>query len=135
MFRDLSHIFLSIIRNPLAKIGSFVIDYHGFLSLTNRPLSIELQDLENDGIPKDIPRDYTYDSANTYLIDILACHDNRLQNQPNAINDKSDYIYQTRALTAMRTIFPSLFTRSTRHGPFVLDFRDLHHNNIFVNKT
>lgn len=135
LFRDLSRIFLSITRIPLPKIGSFNIDHNGFLSLTNRPLSIELQDLENDGIPTNIPRDYTYDSVNTYVMDILACHDRRLQNQPNAINHQSDYLYQTGALAAMRIIFPTLFARPARHGPFVLDFTDLHQSNIFVDKA
>jgi hypothetical protein len=134
LFRDLSRIFLSIARIPLPKIGSFVIDNNGFLILTNRPLSIELQDPENEGIPTNIPRDYIYNSVDTYAMDILACHDSRLRNQPNAINHESDYLYQTGALAAMRTIFPSLFTRSSRHGPFMLTFTDFHQSNIFVNK-
>lgn len=47
-FRDLSRIFLSITQIPLPKIDSFIIDHDGFLRLTNRPLSLEIQDLENE---------------------------------------------------------------------------------------
>lgn len=76
-FRDLSRILLIIPRIPLPKIGSFIIDQNGFLHLTNRPLSIEIQDLENEEIPT-IPRDYTYSTVNSYVMDILSIHDSRL---------------------------------------------------------
>lgn len=64
-FRDLSRILLRITRIPLPTIGSFIIDHGGFLRLTNRPLSFEIQDLENEGIPTDIARDYTYSTVDS----------------------------------------------------------------------
>ncbi|KAL2833721.1 hypothetical protein BDW59DRAFT_168807 [Aspergillus cavernicola] len=67
-FRDLSRIILTVTRIPLSKIGSFTIDADGFLQLTNRPLAIEIQDLQNEDIPTNIPRDQNYSS---YLPD---CH-------------------------------------------------------------
>ena len=60
--RDLSQIMLSLGRIPLTRIGSFTLDNKGVLSLTNRPLTLQLQDLENGGIP-----------------DLLAYHDSRLR--------------------------------------------------------
>jgi hypothetical protein len=132
LFRDLSRIILSITRIPLPKIGSFTIDQDGFLSLTNRPLSNGIHELENEGGPTNIPRDYTYNSVDTYVMDMLGIHDSRIRNQPNAINDTGDYIYQMSALTTMRTVFSSFFTRDLRHGPFVFSFTDLHQSNIFV---
>ena len=75
-FRDLSRILLSISRIPQSKIGSFVIDQDGFLRLANRPLSLEIQDLENEGIPTSIPRDYTYSTVESYVADNLRMHDN-----------------------------------------------------------
>ncbi|PWY91883.1 hypothetical protein BO94DRAFT_564583 [Aspergillus sclerotioniger CBS 115572] len=133
-FRDLSRILLSITRIPLPKIGSFTIDPNGFLQLTNRPLSIGIHDLENDKIPIDIPRDYTYSTIDSYVTDILRIHDSRLRYQPNAINDIGDYIYQTSALAAMRTTFPSFFKSELRRGPFTFMLTDLHPSNIFVEK-
>lgn len=133
-FRDLSRIFLSITRIPLPKIGSFVIDHDGFLRLTNRPLSLEIQDLENEEIPTDMPRNYTYSTVDSYVTDLLRIHDSRIRYQPNAINDTGDYIYQTSALTAMRTAFPSFFRPELRRGPYVFMLTDLHQSNIFVDK-
>lgn len=134
LFRDLSRILLSIGRIALPKIGSFVIDHNGFLCLTNRPLSLEIQELENEEIPTNIPRDCTYSTVNSYVMDIVGFHDSRVRHQPNAINDLGDYIYQTSALTAMRTVFPSFFKQEFSRGPFVFTLTDLHQSNIFVDK-
>lgn len=57
LFRHLSRIFLSISRVPVPRIGSFIIDVDGYLRLANRPLSVEMELLENEEIPTDIPRD------------------------------------------------------------------------------
>lgn len=131
-FRGLSHILLSITRIPLPRIGSFIIDNDGFLQLNNRPLSIELQLLESDNIPTGISRHYTYSSVDPYIADLLAAHDSRLRNQPNAIKDISDFAIQSGALAAMRTISCLFFDRNLRHGPFVLSLTDLHQSNILV---
>lgn len=132
LLRDLSRIFLSLCRIPLPRIGSFIIDDEGFLHLANRPLSVQIQQLENEKISTDIPRDYTYSTVDSYVIDILGIHDNRFRHQPNAVNNLGDCAYQLSVLTAMRTIFQSIFTRSFRRGPFVFIFTDLHQSNIFV---
>lgn len=132
LFRDLSRILLSLTRIPLPLIASFVIDSDGYLQLTNRPLSLEIQDLENDSIPTDMSRSYTYSTVESYVVDLLRLHHSRLRNQPNAINGMSDYIYQASALTAMQATFPSFFTREFCRGPFTFTFTDLHQSNIFV---
>ncbi|KKK15238.1 hypothetical protein AOCH_000385 [Aspergillus ochraceoroseus] len=132
LFRDLSRILLNITRIPLPRIGSFIIDNDGFLCLTNRPLSMELQQLENEEIPTNIPRDYTYSTIDSYVVDILGIHDNRFRYQPNAVNNLGDCAYQLSILTAMRTVFQSIFSRSFRRGPFIFCFTDLHQSNIFV---
>ncbi|EEQ86121.1 uncharacterized protein BDCG_09390 [Blastomyces dermatitidis ER-3] len=135
LYHDLSRIFLRLANTPLPKIGSFVIDNNGFLRLTNRPLSLGIQELENEEIPTGMPRDYTYSTVDSYVVDTLSLHDNRLQHQPNAINDLADYIYQTSALTAMRAIFPLFFRRDLRRGPFIFMLTDLHQSNIFVDEA
>lgn len=132
--RDLSRILLSISRIPQSKIGSFVIDQDGFLRLANRPLSLEIQELENEGIPTSIPRNYTYSTVESYVADILRMHDNRLRYQPNAINDTGDCIYVTSALTGMRTLVQSFFNPETRRGPLTFMLTDLHQSNIFVDE-
>ncbi|KAJ6096077.1 hypothetical protein N7486_006823 [Penicillium sp. IBT 16267x] len=93
---------------------------------------MELQDLENENIPTDMPRNYTYSTVESYVTDILGVHDNRLRYQPNAVNNVQDCGYQMSALAAMRTITPLFFCRALRRGPFVFTLTDLHQSNIFV---
>lgn len=135
LYRDLSRIFLSLAKVPVSKIGSFVIDNQGYLRLANRPLFLGIQELENEKILIDTPRDCTYSTVDSFVMDVLSYHDSRLENQPNAINDKMDYAYQAGALTAMRAIFPSFFRRELRRGPFTFALTDLHQSNIFVDEN
>lgn len=111
------------------------IDDHGALSLTNRPLTCSLQQLENRGIPTEISRNTTYSSADTYFSDLLACHDNSIRYMPNAIHDAIDGQEQLSALTMMRALLRHFTDRDLRHGPFVLMLTDLHQSNIFVNSN
>lgn len=131
-FRDLSRIMLSLSRISLPTIGSFVIDKDGYLQLKNRPLSLEIQALENDGIPTDMSRCYTYSTVESYVVDLLRFHNNRLKHQANAINNMSDYISQVSALTGMQATFPAFFSRELCRGPFTFTLTDLHQSNIFV---
>ncbi|RFU31918.1 hypothetical protein B7463_g4434, partial [Scytalidium lignicola] len=132
LFRSLSRIFLSFSRVPLSRIGSFTIGDDGVLRLINRPLSLEIQDLENEHIPVDIPRTTTYSTVDSYVTDILAFHDSRLRYQPNAINSLEDGLYQMAALKTMKAIYPHFFQPELRRGPFVFCLTDLHQSNLFV---
>lgn len=88
-FKGLSQILLSISRTPLPRIGS-IINREGYLTLSNRPLSMELQELENEMIPTGLSRGYTYSNGGSYVADILGVHDSRLRNQPNVVNNVQD---------------------------------------------
>ena len=132
LFRGLSQILLSISRLPLPRIGSFIINKEGYLTLSNRPLSMELQELENEKIPTGLSRDYTYSTVESYITDLLWVHDSRLLNQPNAVNNVQDCGYQMSALAAMRTTAPLFFCRDIHRGPFVFTLTDIHQSNIFV---
>jgi hypothetical protein len=133
-FRSLSRILLAIARVPIPQIGSFTIDDNGFLVLNNRPLSLEIQDLENEQIPVDIPRNLTYSSVDSYIVDILTFHDSRLRHQPNAVNNEQDCVYQMAALSIMKMVFSRFFRRDLRRGPFVFCLTDLHQSNILVDE-
>ena len=132
LFKDLSRIMLSLSRVPLPRIGSFTIDNNGLLSLTNRPLTLRLQNLENEGIPTNIERSDTYTAVEPYLLDLLSYHDSRLRHQPNAINDSLDGRQQMAAIACMRSILPHFISRRFRNGPFFLHLTDLHDSNMFV---
>jgi len=101
-YTSLSRIMVTLARIPLPKIGSFVIDDYGYLRLENRPLTKEIHQLENEGIPLDIPRDVTYTDTCSYVNALLSYHDKKLRHQPNAIFSFGDGLSQTCALTATR---------------------------------
>lgn len=132
LFRDLSRIMLILGKTPMPRIGSFTMDNDGVISLTNRPLRFQLHQLENEGIPTDIGRDTTYVTTESYLFDVLACHDNHLIHQLNAVNDEDDCRSQMAALATMRAVLPRFIDRDLRRGPFLFTLTDLHQSNIFV---
>ncbi|MCJ1403345.1 hypothetical protein MMC11_006568 [Xylographa trunciseda] len=135
LFRDLSRILLSLSRIPLQQIGSFTISDTGFLSLTNRPLTLQIHQLENDAIPTHINRDLVYHTTESYILDLLACHDSYLYHQLNAVNNESDCQTQMAVLTCVRSIFHHFIHRDFRRGPFVFTLTDIHPSNIFVDEN
>lgn len=135
LFKGLSRIMLTIAKVPVPRIGSFTLDDQGFLVLNNRPLTMEIQQLEAEKIPTNIARDTTYSSVESYVHDSLAVHDNRLDYQPNAISDRLDGISQVASLTIMKAVFTHFFARKFRRGPFVFILNDLHQGNIFVDEN
>lgn len=132
LFRDLSRIMLSLAQIPLPRIASWTIDDCGTLSLTNRPLTLTLHQLENEGIPTNIARNLTYPATEGYYLDLLACHDSVIRHKPNAILDEDDGEAQLSALTMMKAVLPHSACRELRYGPFVLALTDLYQSNIFV---
>ncbi|KAL5338015.1 hypothetical protein BJX70DRAFT_388886 [Aspergillus crustosus] len=120
LFRDLARIFLSFARVPLPRIGSFIISDNGYFRLANRPLSLGIHELENEGIPVDIPRDLTYSSTHAYVTDLPAIHDSRLYHQPNAINDQSDFTYQASILATMPMIPPPFLHKTAQEFMTIL---------------
>lgn len=75
LFAGLSRIMFSLAQVHFPRIGSLTIDNDGIFSPKNRPLICNLQQLENCGIPTDIPRNLRYTTADTYFSDLLVCHD------------------------------------------------------------
>ncbi|KAE8378416.1 hypothetical protein BDV26DRAFT_261654 [Aspergillus bertholletiae] len=132
LFKGLSRIILSLAQFPFENIGSLTLDNNGAISLTNRPLTLRLQHLENESIPTNIDRDLTYSTTDAYLLDLLACHDSRIRFSPNSIRDEYDGQAQLSALTIMRALLSHFTCRDLRRGPFVLSLTDLHQSNIFV---
>jgi hypothetical protein len=134
LFRDLSKIMLSMSRISLPKIGSFTLDDNGFLRLVNRPLTQELQSLEDEYIPVNMPRNQPFFSMDSYVNGLLSYHDDRLEHQQNAVNGPGDFASQMTALAFMRTVRLHFFSPTLNHGPFVFSLTDLHTSNIFVDK-
>lgn len=130
--RGLARVMLSLASIPLPRIGSFRVHENGYLSLENRPISVQLAMLENEDIPADISRDTTFSTVDDFVLHHLTTLDNRLLHQPNAIRNQDDAWYQMTSLAAAKSMFPQLFRRDLCKGPFVFAFTDLHASNIFV---
>lgn len=90
LFRSLARISLSLKAIPFPRIGSVRLQPDGTVALCNRPLSLYLQMLENEGIPTDIPRHRLYAQVESYLSDLLSFQDNKVRHQPNAVHDEED---------------------------------------------
>ncbi|KAI1935918.1 hypothetical protein LOZ66_004834 [Ophidiomyces ophidiicola] len=135
LFNDLSRIMLAMAKCHASVIGSLAMDDTGVLSLTNRPLTLQLHQLENEGVATGIDRKLTYQSSETYALDLLSSHDARLRCVQNAIRDEYDGKAQLAALTSMRAIYRHFLDHDLRHGPFVFTFTDLHQSNIFVDEN
>ena len=134
LFRDLSRIILSLGRIPLPRIGSFTLDDQGVLSLTNRPLTLRLQSLENEGVPTNIARHDSYATVEPYMLDLLAYHDSLLRHRPNSIIDQPDCRAQMAVITGMRAVLPYFINRDLRNGPFLFTLTDIHQGNIYVDE-
>ena len=134
LYRSLSRIMLDLGRHTMPKIGSLSVDDAGKLQLSNRPLTVRLAVLENDGLPTDIGHNKCYESTDAYFSDLLNCIDMKLKYQPNAVDDEYDAEEQMAYLTIMRTLLPKFPDRSLRWGPFIFRLTDLNPGNIFVDE-
>lgn len=134
LFSDIAKISIALSRVQFPRIGSLSLDDDGLIKLTNRPLTLRLQTLENEGIPT-IPRNCTYQCVEPYILDLLRCHDNRIHYQPNAIHDLNDGQEQFAALTMMKGLLSQFVSSQYRDGPFMLSLTDLHPSNIFVDEN
>ncbi|KAL8652565.1 MAG: hypothetical protein Q9210_002609 [Variospora velana] len=134
LFRGLSQIMLSLSRIPLPRIGSFTLDDQGVISLTNRPLTLRLHELENEGVPTGIARSDTYTSIEPYALDLLGYHESLLRYRPNTINSKLDCEAQMAVQPGMRAVLPHFIERGLRNGPFQLTLTDFSRANMYVDK-
>ena len=120
---------------PLDKIGAFTVHDTGVVSLSNRPLTSRLVTLENNGIPSGISPSTCYTTTETYVSDLLRCHDARLSHQPNAARDSMDAEGQMAVIVALRALSATLTRRHLRDGPFCMALTDLNAGNIFVDQS
>ncbi|OIW33075.1 hypothetical protein CONLIGDRAFT_628013 [Coniochaeta ligniaria NRRL 30616] len=134
LFRDLARICLSMNRTPLPRIGALRFNSNGVVTLSNRPLNMYFQMLENEGIPSGIPQQRTYSSVEPYISDLLSFQDNKLLYQPNSIHDQADGEMQLAALAALRATMHRFIRTEDRDGPFYYTLTDLQQNNIFVDE-
>ena len=132
LFRSLVNILLDLMEVPLPRIGSFTVLDTGEVSLTGRPLTAALASLEAEEISSDMPPGTTYSSAGSYVEDLLHCHETRLRDQPNAVEEDTGAVGQMATVVVLRAVKSHFIDRKMRDGPVVFQFTDLHECNIFV---
>lgn len=66
LYRGLAKVMLSFARVPLPRIGSWTMNDHGILSLSNRPLTDLTMTWGRHRIPTDVPRVRTHASGFSY---------------------------------------------------------------------
>jgi Phosphotransferase enzyme family len=135
LFRDLARIMLAVGRVPQQRIGSFRIDHHGYITLSNRPMSCHLTLQESEKINIGIERSRTYNNSLAYVHDLISTHDRCLRQQPNSVESESDCHMQMVTFTAMRAILPHYFSPASSEGPFRFQLTDVHTSNLFVDKN
>lgn len=134
LYRGISSIMISLARLPQPRIGSWTMDNDGQISLTNRPMFCHLHMFENWSIPSGIPRNTTYSNSDSYYLDLITGHDNRLLCQKNGAYSKPDAQAQAKDLLLMRALLHQFICRDLNSGPFVMQLTDMHASNIFVDE-
>ena len=88
--------------------------------------------LENDGTPRAMQPDDTYQCTEPFVADMLHFHDTRLLSHPNAIYDEKDCHGDMAAKVMFRALAHKYIRPDLRYGPFLLQLTDLHASNLFV---
>ncbi|KAK3933748.1 hypothetical protein QBC46DRAFT_401354 [Diplogelasinospora grovesii] len=132
LFRGMARLMLSLARIPQPRIGSFRFHDDGTITLTNRPLNCSIMLLENDGTPRTIQRDDTYQCTEPFIADLFGFHDKRFLTHPNAIFDDRSCRGEMAAKVLLRALAHRYVRQDRRKGPFFLQLDDLHASNIFV---
>ena len=132
VFRGLANILLDLVKVPLPRIGSFTVSNTGEVTLSGRPLTAALALLEAQEISSEMLLGTTYSSADSYVEDLLHCHETRMRDQPNAVEGEDDAVGQLATVVVLRAVKSHYVDRKLRDGPFVFQFTDLHECNIFI---
>ncbi|KAG8667739.1 hypothetical protein FPOAC2_12928 [Fusarium poae] len=133
LFTGVARIMLSLARIPQHHIGSFRFNtLDCTIALTNRPLSCTMAIFEQQGTPRTIPEDRTYQSTDSYASDMLTLHDNYLLHDPHAVRNRNDAKERMTLRTLLRAVSHFFILPERRGGPYLLQPTDLHPSNIFV---
>ncbi|QUC22874.1 uncharacterized protein UV8b_07115 [Ustilaginoidea virens] len=132
LFLGLANVTLSLNRTPLSRIASLTLRPNGCVALSNGPLDLHFQMLENEGISSGIPRHRTYAAFEPYISDLISLQDSKMLHQPNSVRNFADGKRQLAALVTLRAVMPTFIRPQYREGPFHLTLTDLDQSNIFV---
>ncbi|MCJ1476754.1 hypothetical protein MMC13_005423 [Lambiella insularis] len=134
LYRSISQFMIHLAQVQHHHIGSPTLTEVGEIQITNRPLFLRLQWLENEDIETNIARDKTYNSTLSYWLDLLTGHDNRLRYQPNSMTDEEDGKKQMATLQILRERLHHLLDSSADERGYCLTITNPTKANFFVNE-
>lgn len=132
LFGGMARIMLSLARIPQPRIGSFQFHDDGTISLTNRPYTDVLAQMESHGAPRVLQSGSAYTCTEPYVSDMLTFHDRGFLHDPNATYCEMDCQINLAVKATLRTLAHHYIRRESRDGPFILQHTDLRFGNIFV---
>lgn len=77
---------------------------------------------------------YCYSSTDSYLLDLLNCHDQRLIHQPNAARSKLDLEGQVATVVALRALYSRFRNTPLQRKVPIFQFTAFHESNFFVDE-
>ncbi|CAF3539881.1 unnamed protein product, partial [Fusarium graminearum] len=135
LFTGLARTMLSLARIPQQQIGSFRFNtLDCTIALSNRPLCVTLAIFEQEGAPRTIPEDRTYQNTDSFASDMLTLHDNYLLHDPHAVRGRNDARERMALRALIRSVTHYFVLPERRSGPYLLQATDLHPSNIFVDE-
>ena len=130
IYEQLADIVMQLRLQPFDKIGALTLDDRDRWTLSNRPLTADLANLQRDGI--EIQMGSCYTSALEYFTNYFSHHRRRFLEQPNSADEVSDAREKYAALSLFEPLISQFVNREYNEGPFVLCHGDLHQPNLLV---
>jgi hypothetical protein len=130
IYQQLADIAMQLRLQPFDRIGALTLDDRERWTLSNRPLTADLANLQRDGI--EIRMTPCYTSALKYFTDYFNHHRRRFLEQPNSTDDVSDAREKYAGLSLFETLISQFVNREYNEGPFVLCHGDLHQPNLLI---
>lgn len=132
LFRGIAQLMVYLARIPQPRVASFCFHDNGTITLTNRPLYCAMIMLENEGTPRTMQRNDTYQCTEAFIADLFRFHDKRFLTHPNVTYSEKDCRGRMAAMVMLRALAHRYVRQDQRNGPFFLQLTDFHASNIFV---
>jgi hypothetical protein len=120
IYKQLADIVMELRLQPFDRIDALTLDGRDRWTLSNRPLTADLANLQRDGI--EIRMASCYTSALEYFTNYFSHHRRRFLEQPNSTDEVSDAREKYAALSLFEPLISQFVNREYNEGPFVLSW-------------
>lgn len=130
IYEQLADIVMQLRLQPFDRVGALTLDDCDQWTLSNRPLTADLANLQRDGI--EIRMTSCYTSALEYFTNYFNHHRRRFLEQPNSTDEVCDAREKYAGLSLFEPLISQYVNRDFNEGPFVLCHGDLHQPNLLI---